>query len=87
MQSGPFLLCTALGIMLLGSFIRGGAGVVHSSHNYTLLVCRHGYRVSLKSFKGPFEDTSTDSSLQALQAKLEGQHLNLFFVNTKIQSA
>ena len=40
--------------------------------------------MSLKSFKGPFEDTSTDSSLQALAAKLEGQHLNLFFVNTRI---
>ena len=39
--------------------------------------------MSLKSFKGPFEDTSTDSLLQALAAKLEGQHLNLFFVNAK----
>ena len=38
--------------------------------------------MSLKSFRGPFEDTSSDSSLQALAVKLEGQHLSLFFVKT-----
>ena len=45
---------------------------------------RHGFYVSTQSFKGPFADTSTERALLDLAAKLEGQHLNLFFVNVKL---
>ena len=55
-----------------------------SQTSYPLLCTRHGFYVSTQSFKGPFADTSTERALLDLAAKLEGQHLNLFFVNVKL---